>query len=322
MWLLWQLLSNQKKITDNNFEYRLILEYEDKPPMDIDININAVENEHDLWLRLVRTNAPFSSLNNIDISNNENASLCISCFIDLDKLLKIEPLLNNIYLWTATSEKREQIYLETICFEAVYSLKKPKVRSLNANKNFVELYPILSNDNSTDRYEQIENQRIDSEGLTELLALIVGDTAEINTVDPIEQPTTDLDPSHPTEAYAIETRFSKQDLKYLREGFHAWQRAHGKNEMVDMLPESLLEKMGDEYDIAFWTSGQDISNMVRDHNPPRHTMVLSIIQKSNQQGLGYCIQRPTSLDRVWTHKRWHNITCSDTEILEVAALER
>lgn len=312
MWVLWRL-STQEKLDDNDFECRLILEYKDNTPAQC-IDINTIKNSHKQWLNVLRQESPFGNLSDTDIPLKDNLSLFISGFINVYALLDAQPQLEFIYL--LTSATHEQIYLETL-----YPLSQLKdIELRNLNKIFVQLYPKIP----SERYEELEEQLIEAQSLTEALALIRGDIAEPPTAEVNAQPTADLQPLHSTEAtepYAIETIFSKQDLKELREGFHAWQRAHGKNEMVDRLPESLLEKMGEEYDIAFWTSGQGVSNMVRDHNPPRHTMVLSIIQKSNQQGLGYCIQRPTSLDRVWTHKRWHNITCSDSEILEVAALE-
>ncbi len=310
MWVLWRL-STQENLNDNAFECRLILEYKDSTPAQC-IDIKTIKNSHKKWLNVVRQESPFGNLSDIDIPLQDNLSLLISGFINVYTLLDAQPQLESIYL--LTSATHEQIYLETL-----YPLSQLQdIELRNLNRIFVQLYPKIP----SERYEELEEQLIEAQSLTEALALIRGDIAEPLTAEASIQPDADLQPLHSTEPDTIETRFSKQDLKDLREGFHAWQRAHGKNEMADKLPESLLEKMGEEYAIAFWTSGQGISNMVRDHNPPRHTMVLSIIQKSNQQGLGYCIQRPTSLDRVWTHKRWHNITCSDSEILEVAALER
>ncbi|MCG3873507.1 hypothetical protein [Psychrobacter sp. Ps7] len=308
MWVLWRL-STQEKLEDNTFECHLILEYRDHSPAQC-IDINALENLNEKWLNVVRKESPFGNLSDTDIPMKDDLSLFISCFINVYALLEEQPQLECIYL--LTSETHEPIHLETL-----YPLSQLKdIETRNLNKIFVQLYPKIP----SERFEALEDPLIEAQSLTESLAIIRGDTAKANA-----QAATDLQPPHSTEsteAYAIEKKFSKQDLKDLRDGFHAWQRAHGKNEMVDRLPESLLDKIGDEYDIAFWTSGQGVSNMVRDYNPPRHTMVFSIIQKSNQEGLGYCIQRPTSLDRVWTHKRWHNIKCSDSEILEVSALER
>lgn len=308
MWVLWRL-STQEKLEDNTFECHLILEYRDNSPAQC-IDINTLENLNEKWLNVVRKESPFGNLSDTDIPMKDDLSLFISCFINVYVLLEEQPQLESIYL--LTSAIYEQIYLET-----VYPLSQLKdIELRNLNKIFVQLYPKIP----SERFEELEDQLIEAQGLTESLALIRGDTTDTAVQE--DQPATDLEPLHTVEAYAIENVFSKQDLKDFREGFNTWQRAHGKNEMVDRLPESLLDKIGDEYDIVFWTSGQGVSNMVRDYNPPRHTMVFSIIQKSNQEGLGYCIQRPTSLDRVWTHKRWHNIKCSDSEILEVSALER
>ena len=315
MWLLWQLLSNQKKLVDNNFEYCLILEYKDKPAIDININIRAPDEEHNPWLRIMHT-VTKASRKHADNTIQDKTTLRLSGFIDLDKLLQLEPSLSHIYLWTSTSLKREYIYLETLCFEANNSLEKQKLRTLNANKNFVELYPISSKDQPSERYSQIEDQRIDSEGFQDLLALIRGDKEDF--VDDTAINSNSLVVANKNN---IQNVFSKKDLKDLEEGFNEWQRVHGKNELIDKLPESLINKISTEFEIVFWTSGQGVSNMIKDNNPPRHTMVLSIVQKSSKNGIGYCIQRPTSLDNVWTHKQWHKIKYSDSEILEVLALD-
>lgn len=312
MWVLWRL-STQENIDDTHFECHLILEYKDHSPAQC-INMHPIANGHEKWLHVVHKQAPFTTFRDTDIPVQNNLSLFISCFINVYALLAEQPQLEHIYL--LTSATHEPIYLET-----VYPLTQlTDIEPRKLNKIFVQLYPKLP----SERYEVLEERLTEVQSVTETLAIMSGDAVEPTFAEPDNLPpsATDLAPLPQIEACAIEKRFSKQDLRELREGFQAWIRAHGKNEMGDRLPESLLEKMGDEYDIAFWTSGQGVSNMVRDHNPPRHTMVLSIIHKSNQEGLGYCIQRPTSLDRDWTHKRWHHIKCSDSEILEVLALER
>ena len=321
MWLLWQLLSNQKKLADNNFEYRLIIEYKDKPLIYININTKTLDSKHDVWLHIVNTIAK-APLNNSDMANKDKFALRLSGFIDLDRILQLEPSLSHIYLWASASLKSESIYLETLHYEATSSLKEPNLRTLRANKNFVELYPVSCKNQPSKRYSQIEDQRIDSEGFQDLLAIIRGEEENSLDVSVIEDKSaTNSDPLAVVSKNTIQKVFSKQDLKDLVDGFNDWQRAHGQNELVDKLPESLISKMGNAYQIAFWTSGQGVSNMVRDDSPPRHTMVLGIIQKSSQKGVGYCIQRPTSLDKIWQHKKWHDLKYSDTEIIEVSAID-
>ena len=299
MWLLWQLFSNQKKIPDQSFEYRLILEYEDKQPLDIEVSVAHDSNEYASWLSTAKEKAPFEDDR---IPNKTCASLCVAGVIDLTRLLEKEPTLSNIYLWASTLAKREQIYVETKRFEVGRSLESAKTSSLNSNKNFIELYASSPQKHPSDRYEQIENQRIDSEGFYELLALMRKDDENLEQQDPKKS-------------------LSDEDFKSLVEGFNEWQRSRGRSELIDKLPDRLVDKIKDKYEIAFWSSGQGISNMIRDDNPPRHTMVLSINDKSSQEGYGYCIRKPTSLDRVWTYQKWHKIKFIDNEIVEVSALD-
>lgn len=299
MWLLWQLFSNQKKTSDQSFEYRLVLEYEDKQPLDIDISFVNQSNKHAPWLSLTNAKAPFKDDR---IPNRTQASLCIAGFINLNLLLEEEPTLSNIYLWASTLAKREQIYVETKCFDIGSSLESSKTSSVNSNKNFIELYAKSPQKTPSDRYEQIESQRIDSEGFSELLALIRKDEEDIHQQDG-------------------QKSLSDEDFKSLVDGFNEWQRSRGRNELIDKLPDNLVDKLKDRYEIAFWSGGQGISNMIRDDNPPRHTMVLSINDKSSQEGYGYCIRKPTSLDRVWAYQKWHKIKFSDNEIVEVSAID-
>lgn len=303
LWVLWRI-STQEKLDGDNFEYSLILENVDNSLEKV-IEIDGINSHSEDWLELIYEKAPFGDLINIDIPVKDDLSLFSCCFINVKKLMKQKPQLAHIYLWA--SARNKQIQLET-----VYPLSELQdVVKRHSNKFFVQMYPKIP----SEKYVELEDQIIEAQSLAELLVLIRGNNEDAPLLDKEGQASAVMVED------AIKNIFSKQDLKDLVEGLNEWQRAHGKNELIDKLPESLLNKIGEDYEIAFWTSGQGVSNMVRDNNPPRHTMVLSIIQKSSQDGIGYCIQRPTSLDKVWTHKKWHRIKYSDSEILEVSALE-
>ena len=358
-WVLLRL-STQEKLDDNNFDCRLVLEYRDHSPAKC-IDINAIENCNKKWLTLVRKESPFANLSDTDIPIKDNLSLLISCFINVYALLEEQPQLEYIYL--LTSAKHEQIHLET-----VYPLSQLKeIEPRNLNKIFVQLYPKIP----SERYEELEDKGLDSEGWSGLLELIQGHTEQtVVTKEPtsIKKPkvTKKLIPnqdikvtkksrvtqevtaakkpiieakssqdtsstatsSDATNIEVLDTEgadtiwgiFSKQDLEDLVEGFKDWERVHGKNTLIARLPKSLADKIGGEFDIVFWTSGQGIGNMVVDNRPPRHTMVMGLVKiaaNDNSYGIGYCIQRPTSLDKVWNHQKWHALECQNNDILRV-----
>lgn len=345
MWVLFQLLSTQQRLGDNNFEYRLILEYNDNSKISvIDIDINAVKVKHKSWLHLVRKEALFCNIVDVNIPYKDNLPLRISCFIDVSALLKVEPRLKYIYLWASTLTSNEKISLETVCFEAIHSLRKlnEEIEYRDFNKIFVQMYPKVP----SKKYDDLEYERLDSEGLLELLPRIqeqpkkviateksISIEQMIAKIEPIvaeasiteaeaNQDCSDLEMVDKKDADLAWGIFSKQDLDNLIEGFNDWQRVHGKNTLIARLPKVLADKIGGEFKIAFWTSGQGISNMVLDDRPPRHTMVLGIINTSIEgnisNGIAYCIQRPTSLDKIWMHQQWHRVECSDSEIVKVA----
>lgn len=313
MWLVCRL-SIYGELVENDFEFQLILEYQDNSPCDV-IDINSKDNNDKCWLSLERQEAPFNNLSRIDIPNKEELSLFVSCFINVDRLQSIKSKLAYIYLWSKASNKN--INLETMYLPQQLN----KVRTYNFKKNmFLQLYPEVSEVTPSKRYEYLENLRNDSGGLSDLLDLIEEKSAHI-----IESPHEEN--SHKSEILncldevSLWEVFSAQDLDDLIEGFKDWQRVHGKNDLTDQIPPSLVAKMGQRYTVAFWTSGQGVSNMVRDDNPPRHTMLISLIQSSGEHGIGYCIQKPTSLDRTWSHQKWHRLIFNDSEILEASLIE-
>lgn len=343
--LVFSWLSTQEKSADAPFECRLILEYNDESRVDV-IDINDIKNDSKTWLDLVHKRRPFDNNDNSNRRSNNKNSLFLSYLIDTDLLLKEKPRLAHIYLWASTSARDEKIHLETIY---PFSHMTP-TSSLNLNKIFIQVHPILSDAQSSQRYHEIENQRIDSEGFKELLAFIQRQPEKIIVTEQIvtqesiiaKQPViikeliiesdVNQDDSDDFSLEILDQKeedvvwgiFSKQDLSDLVEGFYDWQRVHGKNTLIARLPQDLSDKISEHFDIVFWTSGQGISNMVVDNRPPRHTMVVSIIKNSDKNsshyGIGYCIQRPTSLDKVWTHQQWHRLECSDNEILNVTPI--
>ena len=311
MWVLWQL-STQKKLDDNNFECSLILESSDCSPLEV-IDVNVAEVSEKTWLRLVRKEAPFDSVSDIEAAIENKSSLYLTGFIDIEALTIRRPKLAYIYLWESASARNEKVHLETI-----YPLSNlTPLPSLNLNKVFLQIYPILSDNKLPQRYNEIEDKRVDSQGIEELLELI-----RSQLENPIADCEVDLDNFNlemldSNDVNSVWRIFSKQDLEDLVEGFNDWQRVHGKNTLIARLPKRLVEKLSGEFSIVFWTSGQGISNMIVDDKPPRHTMVLGITNRSGDQGIGYCIQRPTSLDKMWTHQKWHSLECSNSEILKV-----
>lgn len=335
MWVLWQL-STQKKLDDNNFECNLILESSDCSPLEV-IDVNVAEVYEKTWLRLVRKEAPFDSVFDIDTAIENKSSLYLTGFIDIEALIIRRPKLAYVYLWASASARDEKVHLET-----VYPLSDlTPLPSLNLNKVFLQIYPILSDNKLPQRYNEIEDKRVDSQGIEELLELIRNQfkeswlngkpmLAEQNIVNnksvdiqnpiidcKVDQDSSDIEVPEGSDVDAVWARFSKQDLEDLVEGFNDWQRVHGKNTLIARLPKRLVDKLSGEFSIVFWTSGQGISNMIVDDKPPRHTMVLGITNRSDDQGIGYCIQRPTSLDKMWTHQKWHSLQCSNSEILKV-----
>lgn len=312
-WVLWRL-STQETVEINDFAYRLVLGYADNSPVSL-IDIDRIDSNEQEWLRVVH--------------EKDSSSLVVSCFIDLNALLKNKLHLAYIYL-CATSDPG------TIKLQTLYPVSDiEEVETRELNKIFVQIYPKIP----LQEFEALEDAWLDTEGLPELLtrikrqteeALIVKEAVVIEKPMLIEEPI--IDSTREQDSIELELQdclyddtvwnvFSAQDLEDLIEGFKDWQRVHGKNDLTDQIPASLVAKMGQRYSVAFWTSGQGVSNMVRDHNPPRHTMLISLIQSTGEHGIGYCIQKPTSLDRTWSHQRWHRILFNDSKILEASLIE-
>ena len=97
MWVLWQL-STQKKLDDNNFECSLILESSDCSPLEV-IDVNVAEVSEKTWLRLVRKEAPFDSVSDIEAAIENKSSLYLTGFIDIEALTIRRPKLAYIYLF-------------------------------------------------------------------------------------------------------------------------------------------------------------------------------------------------------------------------------
>ncbi|MFC6382209.1 hypothetical protein [Psychrobacter glacincola] len=318
MWVLWRL-STQQNLENNSFECSLVLESSDGSPLEV-IDINIAEVHAKSWLRLVRQEAPFDIISDIDIPIKNNLSLFLSGFIDVEALIKLKLDLAYIYLWA--SAKHEKIYLETL-----YPLSKlnEKAESRDFSKNCIQIYP----ETPSQKYVDLEDQILEAKDLSHLLTIIQHQveevtvvkeleiTEEIITESEVDQNSFDIEMLDSNDVDSVWGIFAKQDLDDLVEGFNDWQRVHGKNTLIARLPKRLSNKLDDEFNVVFWTSGQGISNMIVDDKPPRHTMVLGITNRSGDQSIGYCIQRPTSLDKMWTHQKWHSLECSNSEILRV-----
>ena len=318
MWVLWRL-STQQNLENNSFECSLVLESSDGSPLEV-IDINIAEVHAKSWLRLVRQEAPFDIISDIDIPIKNNLSLFLSGFIDVEALIKLKPDLAYIYLWA--SAKHEKIYLETL-----YPLSKlnEKAESRDFSKNCIQIYP----ETPSQKYVDLEDQILEAKDLSHLLTIIQHQveevtvvkeleiTEEIITESEVDQNSFDIEMLDSNDVDSVWGIFAKQDLDDLVEGFNDWQRVHGKNTLIARLPKRLSNKLDGEFNVVFWTSGQGISNMIVDDKPPRHTMVLGITNRPGDQGIGYCIQRPTSLDKMWTHQKWHSLECSNSEILRV-----
>ena len=318
MWVLWRL-STQQNLENNSFECSLVLESSDGSPLEV-IDINIAEVHAKSWLRLVRQEAPFDIISDIDIPIKNNLSLFLSGFIDVEALIKLKPDLAYIYLWA--SAKHEKIYLETL-----YPLSKlnEKAESRDFSKNCIQIYP----ETPSQKYVDLEDQILEAKDLSHLLTIIQHQveevtvvkeleiTEEIITESEVDQNSFDIEMLDSNDVDSVWGIFAKQDLDDLVEGFNDWQRVHGKNTLIARLPKRLSNKLDGEFNVVFWTSGQGISNMIVDDKPPRHTMVLGITNRSGDQSIGYCIQRPTSLDKMWTHQKWHSLECSNSEILRV-----
>ncbi len=318
MWVLWRL-STQQNLENNSFECSLVLESSDGSPLEV-IDINIAEVHAKSWLRLVRQEAPFDIISEIDIPIKNNLSLFLSGFIDVETLIKLKPDLAYIYLWA--SAKHEKIYLETL-----YPLSKlnEKAESRDFSKNCIQIYP----ETPSQKYVDLEDQILEAKDLSHLLTIIQHQvkevtvvkeleiTEEIITESEVDQNSFDIEMLDSNDVDSVWGIFAKQDLDNLVEGFNDWQRVHGKNTLIARLPKRLSNKLDGEFNVVFWTSGQGISNMIVDDKPPRHTMVLGITNRSGDQSIGYCIQRPTSLDKMWTHQKWHSLECSNSEILRV-----
>lgn len=349
------MVVGSKELGTNSFECKLILEYKNSAQNEF-VDIDNLANNSKNWLDLVYKECIYS-----DKSVNK-VSLFLSCLIDVDILFKEKIGLARIYLWASTAPKYK-VHLET-----VYPLSKLlPAPSSNLDKVFVQIYPVLSDDEFSERYYDIENQRIDSEGFTELFEMIqepsekviaITESTSIKRSKATKKPTPAQDikvikkSKVPQEVTATQLPiakaksnqnkfstdngldleivddvvwgiFSKQDLDDLVEGFKDWERVHGKNTLVARLPKGLADKIDDDFDVVFWTSGQGISNMVVDNRPPRHTMVMGLVKTAVNDighGIGYCIQRPTSLDKIWTHQKWHALECQNNDILKVTAV--
>ena len=343
--VLWQL-SAKEKLDDNHFECHLILEYKDRTALSVDIN--ALDNKEKDWLRLTRVKTPFKGFSESDIPIKYNLSLFTSCFMDFDALKQIKPRIKCVYLWIASINQE-------VGLELVYPLSDLKdVESRASNKIFVQLYPKIP----SQRYIDLEDDLEEIENFRDLLdrfkvkpknAKVIEKAISIKQPEIPKKPIAVSKPNSPKQpkikaktsqnksitdnSYDLELLeivddviwgiFSKQDLDDLVEGFRDWERVHGKNTLIARLPKSLADKISNGFDILFWTSGQGVSNMVLDNRPPRHTMVLSLVNTNTasiSDGIGYCLQRPTSLDKTWTYQRWHTFECQKNEISKVVSV--
>ena len=318
-WVLWRL-STLEKVESNAFAYQLILGFADQSPVCL-VDIDRIDSNTQEWLRVVR--------------GNDSSPLVVSCFIDMHSLLKHNPQLAYIYLCATVDSG-------TLKLQTLYPVSDiEEVETRELNKIFVQIYPKIP----SQEFEVLEDTWLDTEGLPELVTRIQAQTAESATVggpmaikekpaaemsrlilepmaeNHLEQDSNNLEISEHQDENNVWSIFSAQDLEDLIEGFKDWQRVHGRNDLTDQIPASLVAKMGQRYSVAFWTSGQGVSNMVRDHNPPRHTILISLIQSEGEHGIGYCIQRPTSLDRTWSHQKWHRLVFNDSEILQASLIE-
>jgi hypothetical protein len=359
MWVLCRL-TTQEKLDKNNFECCLVLEYKDKSSAKcIDINAIKNHNKTWLSLvrkespfsNFSDTDIPIKDNLSLFIScfidvytlleeqpqleyiyllaSSKHEQIHLETVYPLSQLKEIEPRnLNRIFVQMypkIPSERYEELedkdldsenwsgllaliqgkIEQAIVTEAPIPIKKPKVTKKPKPDQDIKVVKKL-----------VVTQEVIATKEPIMEAKNSQDTFSIAT----SSDDTRLEILGTENADVIWGIFSKQDLDDLVEGFKDWERVHGKNTLLARLPKSLADKIGGEFEVVFWTSGQGISNMVVDDRPPRHTMVMGLVKtiaNDTSYGIGYCIQRPTSLDKVWNHQKWHSLECENNDILRV-----
>ncbi|MEZ7519010.1 hypothetical protein ACQKDA_09705 [Psychrobacter sp. NPDC078370] len=360
--VLWQL-SAKKKLDSNDFECRLILEYKDRTSIGvIDINTlgNNEESwlrlireeapfsgfsESDipikynlslfiscfmdfnklrqlqpklkyvyLWIAArhvevgLETVYPLSDLKDVESRASNRIFVQMYPKIPSQKYVDLEDDLGGVENFQGLLEKIQGQSEQTVGTEVPVSIKKPKATKKLTSTQDIK---VVKKSVVTQEVKAAKEPIIEAKSRQDISSVA-------NSSDGIG-----LEILGTENADVIWGIFSKQDLDDLVEGFKDWERVHGKNTLLARLPKSLADKIGGEFNIVFWTSGQGISNMVVDDRPPRHTMVMGLVKSvadNISHGIGYCIQRPTSLDKMWTHQKWHALECQDNDILKVTTV--
>lgn len=356
---LWQL-SVQNKLDNNNFECCLILEHRDRALVDvIDINASDNQEENWLRLIREEAPFSGFSESDIPIKYNLSLFIsCFMDFKKLQqiqpKLKRVylwiaarheEVGLEMVYplsdLKDVESRASNKIFVQM--YPKIPSQKYIDVEdALGEFESFQDLLEKIQGQFEkaviTKELTPIKKSKVTKKPTSDQDIKVVKKSVVTQEVTAAREPITEAKNSQDTSSVTTSSDgtslkilglenadviwgiFSKQDLDDLVEGFKDWERVHGKNTLLARLPKSLADKIGGEFEVVFWTSGQGISNMVVDDRPPRHTMVMGLIKtiaNDTSYGIGYCIQRPTSLDKVWNHQKWHALECQNNDILRV-----
>ncbi len=339
MQIFFQLTVNQPAFEAFQNNYFLVLEKGKAADFDkIPLNLND-SSTSDFGLQL---------------TSSETPSPAISGSLDIDKLLENDATISVVYLWSSSIEQErsflQKLYIKSnqpillssdLTFEPFEGLAQiyPKTRAPNFSciKKILENTSNLPTDiippqdydsdkaikykyqalpESLSNLESTKTESFKSEGSR------IEDTQTKSLQKEYELELIDDEEIIPTAKDSVWQVFSIRNVDSLLEGFQEWLKSAGRGSLEDRLPADFMDKMTDDYKIAFWTSGQGVSTMVPDLSPPRHTFVLGILHLTEHTGLAYCIQKPTSLDKIWAHQQWHYIKVIDNKITEVHPVDR
>ncbi len=278
----------------------------------------------------------------------------------------------SIYLWILAPDTALQLS-KAYCFNhPSYNTNKE-----NLNSIFERIYPLDSQDTEdnllklsqqthewdvlwdalsakyTANAALLKGMNLDAllKAMAPLVLTEVADGQPQSEPKPKPKPTTALTPKK------VWQDFSKDDLDNLVVAFNDWQQARGQHTLSYYLKAELQQKIDAGYELAFWSNGTGVSEVVKESKPPRHTSVFSLrvathpndmntdknknknhhnnhnissdlintaaafcVQKE-VEGIAYCIKKPTSLDRSWTPNQWHNIVYSNKK-QAIAVIDR
>lgn len=344
MQVFFQITFSQEDFDNFDGKCHLILQKDGSLDIDnIQLNIKDSEGHQDgiQWVNSDKLPAVLSACIDMGINDKLNNDLMVTAvylwfpqFINQETLLVealyIEPNqpinLENDFIVKNSTQRLLQIYPK---------LPSPHIKTLEArleSQNHSVDKVELAKDYEDNKEIQYKYQLfVDDADLKEnsLKESILKDSAlkeddlksdpiyQLEMIDELEL----IEEEAPTNSEnAIWEAFDAADLQSLLDGFQDWLKASGRGDLSDRLPQSLIEKLSGDYKLEFWTSGQGVSTMILDTNPPRHSFAISIIQPQKNTGIAYCIQKPTNLDTAWSHQRWHDITICDNTITAVSPI--